>query len=78
MGGKTKTVFYIGAAGISLFITMLTTFFTIPQATLQGLKWFNLAVYAVAVVLSVATFIDYVSSFRKELASTKDKNVEDN
>lgn len=72
MAGKVKTVVYITAGGCSLFIECLlrlnNTFrFSRGDAFLkavEALKTANLLLYALAAILSVASFISYIRTFK--------------
>ncbi len=69
-GGKTKTVSYIVSAGFSL---MLESAFRLnislePYGSL--LRHINLALYVVAVLLSIGSFLDYLLHFSKVLRSS--------
>ena len=64
MGGKIKTVTYIAAAGIALLYASLSRLGI--AADLQPLvKIAALAVFAVSVLFSVLSFMDYVIVYRK-------------
>ncbi|MEL3909087.1 MAG: CDP-diacylglycerol--glycerol-3-phosphate 3-phosphatidyltransferase [Treponemataceae bacterium] len=67
MGGKVKTVMYIFASGFSLLIKLLESFTLILDGTSQTLRMVNMALYWVAVLLSVITFLDYLNDYRKRV-----------
>ncbi len=62
-GGKTKTVLYIVAAGISLAIESGVRLGILAQNHLTVFRWINIAFYGVAVIVSIISFIDYVVTF---------------
>ncbi|HOX91654.1 MAG TPA: CDP-diacylglycerol--glycerol-3-phosphate 3-phosphatidyltransferase [Spirochaetales bacterium] len=65
-GGKTKAVLYASAGGLSLLYLALPAFgFALPSWALVAVR----LVYALAVALSVGSFIDYIIQFRKLNAS---------
>jgi CDP-diacylglycerol--glycerol-3-phosphate 3-phosphatidyltransferase len=66
-GGKTKTVFYITGAGISLFLKFVSIYGFLPQPYFNYMLYFNKAVYAAAVILSVLSFTDYLLSYKKQI-----------
>ena len=68
MGGKVKTVFYISATGFSLFIKLLQTFSLASDKILHLLRFINLGIYIIAILLSVVTFCDYLNEYRKRIA----------
>ena len=68
MGGKVKTVFYISATGFSLFIKLLQTFSLAGDKILHLLRFINLGIYIIAILLSVVTFCDYLNEYRKRIA----------
>lgn len=72
MGGKIKTVMYIVAAGFSLAIESiyrlsLQSFFSDSFFNVVSIIGFSL--YIIAAILSVATFLDYIRSFKDVLKS---------
>ena len=62
-GGKLKTVCYIGAEGFTLLIALLSSFSFVNSASINVLIIINKIVYAVAAVLSVVSFFDYLISY---------------
>lgn len=70
-GGKTKTVFYIIAAGFSLAIeSSIRLGFDLGSLAAPA-RYVNLALYIIAVVLSVFSFIDYLVHFSAVLRKTE-------
>ncbi len=67
MGGKTKTVFYITAISVSLLLKLGQIYALLPELYQTYLFYFNQFLYVVAVILSVASFIDYVVSYKKTM-----------
>ena len=66
-GGKTKTVLYIVAAGFSLAIeSAIRLGFDISAVSAQA-RIIGLALYALAVVVSLGSFIDYLVHFSSVL-----------
>lgn len=66
-GGKTKTVLYIVAAGFSLAIeSALRLGFDISAISAQA-RIINLALYVLAVLVSLGSFIDYLVHFSSVL-----------
>ncbi len=70
MGGKTKTVFYITAISVSLFIKLGQIYAFLPDLYVRYLFYFNQFLYFVAVILSIASFMDYILSYKKMMAKT--------
>ncbi len=70
MGGKTKTVFYITAISVSLFLRLGQIYAFLPELYQQYIFYFNQVLYFIAVILSVASFIDYVLSYTKTIKKT--------
>lgn len=71
-GGKTKTVLYIVAAGFSL---LLVSFARLGLAVPFGepvARTVNLALYALATIASVLSFIDYLRTFSSVLRAGQD------
>ncbi len=64
-GGKTKTVFYIIAASISMFLKLERIYSFLPKLYIQYILYFNWFLYGVAVILSLTSFIDYITSYKK-------------
>lgn len=64
-GGKIKTVFYIMAASVSLFLKFERIYLFLPALYAKYILYFNWLLYGAAVVLSLGSFIDYVNSYRK-------------
>jgi CDP-diacylglycerol--glycerol-3-phosphate 3-phosphatidyltransferase len=62
--GKIKTVSYIAAAGLALLASSLQRLGT-GQDLFPGLKIAAQAVFLVSVALSVLSFMDYISVYRK-------------
>lgn len=62
-GGKTKTVFYIIAAGFSLALESAARLGIDLGVAALPASYINLALYGIAVVLSIASFIDYLTHF---------------
>jgi CDP-diacylglycerol--glycerol-3-phosphate 3-phosphatidyltransferase len=62
-GGKTKTVFYVISCGFSLAIESSVRLGFDLGSYRQIAEYGNLALYAIAVLLSVVSFIDYIVSF---------------
>ena len=58
MGGKVKTV----------FIKLLQTFSLAGDKILHLLRFINLGIYIIAILLSVVTFCDYLNEYRKRIA----------
>jgi CDP-diacylglycerol--glycerol-3-phosphate 3-phosphatidyltransferase len=72
-GGKTKTVFYIIAAGFSLAIeASIRLGFDLGNLA-DPARYVNLGLYVIAVVLSVFSFIDYLVHFSSVLRKTEKK-----
>jgi len=72
-GGKTKTVFYIIAAGFSLAIEATIRLGFDLGNLASPARYVNLALYIVAVFLSVFSFIDYLIHFSAVLRKTEKK-----
>ena len=66
-GGKIKTVCYITAEGFTLVIELLIAFSLTGESTVHMLIVANKILYGVAAVLSVGSFFDYLTSYRKNL-----------
>lgn len=64
-GGKAKTVFYIIAAGISLFLKLAEIYSFLQDKYFTYIRYFNIALYIAAVFLSLVSFADYVISYLK-------------
>lgn len=62
-GGKTKTVLYIVAAGFSLAIESGIRLSLLAPSIISVLHWANIAVYGIAVIVSVLSFADYLVHF---------------
>jgi CDP-diacylglycerol--glycerol-3-phosphate 3-phosphatidyltransferase len=72
-GGKTKTVFYIIAAGFSLALeSSIRLGFDLGNLAAPA-RYVNLSLYIIAVVLSVFSFIDYLVHFSAVLRKTEKK-----
>jgi len=69
-GGKIKTVCYITAEGFTLLIELLIAFSLTGESTVHMLIVANKILYGVAAVLSVGSFFDYLTSYRKNLRGT--------
>ena len=63
MGGKTKTVLYIVAASVSMFLKLEKIYSFLPPAISQYILYFNWLLYFAAVILSLASFTDYITSY---------------
>ena len=63
MGGKTKTVLYIVAASVSMFLKLEKIYAFLPPAISQYILYFNWLLYFAAVILSLASFTDYITSY---------------
>ena len=63
MGGKTKTVLYIVAASVSMFLKLEKIYTFLPPAISQYILYFNWLLYFAAVILSLASFTDYITSY---------------
>ncbi|UTD13099.1 CDP-diacylglycerol--glycerol-3-phosphate 3-phosphatidyltransferase [Treponema denticola] len=63
MGGKTKTVLYIIAASVSMFLKLEKIYAFLPPAISQYILYFNWLLYFAAVILSLASFTDYITSY---------------
>jgi len=70
-GGKTKTVMYIVAAGFSLAIETAVRFNIAFPFSIEVLRWINLGLYCLAVLLAIASFIDYLRHFSSVLKTSK-------
>jgi len=70
-GGKTKTVMYIVAAGFSLAIETAARFNIDLPVSLDMLKWVNVGLYCIAVILAIVSFIDYLVHFSSALRINK-------
>jgi len=70
-GGKAKAVVYMLAGSFSLLYWSLPRIGVSLDIVGSWLHWFVLGLYLVAVVLSVASFVDYLIHFRKSLAKAK-------
>lgn len=66
-GGKIKTVLYISASSVSLFIKMCKIYSILSDSQLEYILYFNYGLYIAAVILSVISFFDYIFSYRKGL-----------
>lgn len=64
-GGKTKTVSYILAASVSLFLKLNSIYDLLPAVFAKTILYFNWILYTIAVILSVVSFIDYIVSYKK-------------
>ncbi|AGT43579.1 CDP-diacylglycerol--glycerol-3-phosphate 3-phosphatidyltransferase [Treponema pedis] len=64
-GGKTKTVFYIIAASVSMFLKLERIYSFLPKLYTQYILYFNWFLYGAAVILSLTSFIDYITSYKK-------------
>ncbi len=67
MGGKTKTVFYITAISVSIFLKFGQIYAFLPDLYQTYIYYFNQALYVLAVLLSVGSFLDYVVSYKKTM-----------
>jgi len=72
-GGKAKTVLYIVAAGFSLAIESGLRLALLPSGSVPALRWINLGLYVLAVILSVASFVDYLVHFSSSLRDSGKK-----
>lgn len=63
MGGKTKTVLYIIAASVSMFLKLEKIYTFLPPAISRYILYFNWLLYFAAVILSLASFTDYITSY---------------
>ncbi|UTC62191.1 CDP-diacylglycerol--glycerol-3-phosphate 3-phosphatidyltransferase [Treponema sp. OMZ 788] len=63
MGGKTKTVLYIVAASVSMFLKLEQIYVFLPPALTRYVTYFNWLLYFAAVILSLASFADYLTSY---------------
>ncbi len=63
-GGKTKTVLYITASGFSLMIELFRRLDVVFAGTDSLLPTVNLVLYALAVLVSLGSFIDYLFHYR--------------
>ena len=63
MGGKTKTVLYIIAASVSMFLKLEKIYAFLPPAISRYILYFNWLLYFAAVILSLASFTDYITSY---------------
>jgi len=70
-GGKTKTVMYIVAAGFSLAIETAVRFNIAFPFSIEVLRWINLGLYCLAVLLAIVSFIDYLRHFSSVLKTSK-------
>lgn len=66
-GGKIKTVCYIFAEGLTLFIEVMTVFSLADSATTNAIITVNKIFYGIAVILSIGSFVDYLISYKKNL-----------
>lgn len=66
-GGKTKTVFYIISCGMSLAIESATRLGFDLGSIRTVAEYGNVGLYAIAVILSVVSFIDYLKTFSSVL-----------
>ena len=66
-GGKIKTVCYILAEGFTLLIELLTVFSIVERSFADILIVVNKVFYCIAAILSVGSFIDYLTSYRKNI-----------
>ncbi|HOX17984.1 MAG TPA: CDP-diacylglycerol--glycerol-3-phosphate 3-phosphatidyltransferase [Spirochaetales bacterium] len=66
-GGKAKAVVYMSAGLLSLAVVTLRAFPALPGLGLA--ETLTMVAYALAAVLSVASFIDYIAQYRKLSAS---------
>ncbi|UTC74525.1 CDP-diacylglycerol--glycerol-3-phosphate 3-phosphatidyltransferase [Treponema sp. OMZ 792] len=63
MGGKTKTVLYIVAASVSMFLKLEQIYVFLPPALTRYVTYFNWLLYFAAVILSLTSFADYLTSY---------------
>ncbi|EMB23824.1 CDP-diacylglycerol-glycerol-3-phosphate 3-phosphatidyltransferase [Treponema denticola OTK] len=63
MGGKTKTVLYIVAASVSMFLKLEKIYAFLPPIVTRYILYFNWLLYFAAVILSLASFTDYITSY---------------
>lgn len=63
MGGKTKTVLYIVAASVSMFLKLEKIYAFLPPILTRYILYFNWLLYFAAVILSLASFTDYITSY---------------
>ena len=68
-GGKAKAVVYMVAGALSLLYWCLPKVGLTPGSFDSLLRWIIFAVYVVAAILSVLSFIDYWIQFRKLVPS---------
>lgn len=71
-GGKTKTVLYIVAAGVSLAIESGLRLEILPAELLSPFRWGNLTLYIIAVLASILSFVDYLRNFGTVLRDSVD------
>ncbi len=64
-GGKAKTVFYITALGVSLFLKFAGIYGFLPQPYFVRIVYFNRGLYIAAAGLSLLSFADYLLSYKK-------------
>lgn len=64
-GGKLKTVCYIFAEGFTLFIELLIALSAAGHGLIGYLITANKILYVIAAILSVGSFIDYLTGYRK-------------
>jgi CDP-diacylglycerol--glycerol-3-phosphate 3-phosphatidyltransferase len=70
-GGKLKTVLYIISAGCSLFIESALRLGVIRTNDVEVYTYINLGLYGLAVVVSIASFVDYIVHFSAVLKNEK-------
>ncbi len=66
-GGKAKAVLYMSAGLLSLAVVTLREYTALPG--LAAAETLTMVAYALAAILSVVSFIDYVAQFRKLTAA---------
>lgn len=73
-GGKLKTVLYIVAAGYSLALESCVRLGLNLGSLMVPATMINLALYILAVLVAVLSFIDYIVHFSSLLRSSKEKS----
>ncbi len=67
-GGKAKAVVYMGAGAVSLY-SVTSGLAGVPAGNAGTLQWVLSAFYVAAVILAVASFMDYLVQYRRLISS---------
>lgn len=71
-GGKLKTVFYVFAGAFSLFIESVIRVGLADYVNIAVLKYINIGIYAVCLILAYISFFDYFKNFKSLLKKGSD------